>query len=147
MLPATRTVQRKLDDRFTAEDIRIDQSIITQEEHEHGHWQIRRTSHEDGRTFVTASLGGTFVLANDMQALEQILERDARIVTPTGPSLIATVRLADGYAEEGALRELFPALLDEDVPFLPLLPEFTGTLLWSLEQRGPVTTLTVELGK
>ena len=143
MLPGTRTIQRKLDDNFTSEDIRIDQNIIKQEEREHGHWQIRRTSHEDGRTFVTASLGGTFVLANDMQSLEQILERDARIVTPTGPSLIATVRLADGYAEEGILEELFPEL-DKDETLLPLLPEFTGKILWSIEQRGPVTTLTVK---
>ncbi|MFH1669961.1 MAG: hypothetical protein ABIA92_00035 [Patescibacteria group bacterium] len=145
-VPNTKVTKRTFDSRFSATDIRIDEGAIREDAIQYKNWGIKISRAPDGREFATATLGSTFVLANDSAALEQILKQNAAITPPTIPSLTRTTRLADGVLsfDEASLllRELFPALKQESLP--SLLSHLSGKLLWSVEQNGFVTTLVIE---
>jgi len=145
-VPNTKVTERTFDSRFSATDIRIDEGAIREDARQYKNWGIKSARAPDGIEFATATLGSTFVLANDSAALEQILKQNVAITPPTIPSLTRTTRLADGVLsfDEASLllKELFPAMKQESRP--PLLAHLSGTLLWSIEQHGTVTTLTIE---
>ena len=145
-VPNTKVTKRTFDSRFSATDIRIDEGAIREDARQYKNWEIKSARAPDGREFATATLGSTFVLANDSAALEQILKQNAAITPPTIPSLTRTARLADGVLsfDEASLllKELFPPLKQESLP--TLLSHLSGKLKWSVEQHGIVTTLVIE---
>jgi len=146
--PRTRITERILSDRFSARDIRIEEETTsTEEDVKLQHWNVRRTLRSNGEEFVTAQLGGTFLMANSLEMLTQMLRKDVDINPPTGSQLIPGIRLADGLLDIQALKTLLeekaPFLLEERLP--SILGRPSGSLLWSVEQRKNVTTLTIEM--
>lgn len=144
-LPTTRVTQRTFDKRFSAQDIRTDDSLISEETTKHENWVINSLESEDEKRFFTARRSATFVLSNDEDALMQILERSANITLPTSPSITSSIRISDGIIKTQELM----AILEDEFPILTegsLLPfplDFSGTVLWSVEQRGLITILTL----
>ncbi|MFA7681622.1 MAG: hypothetical protein WCX61_01175 [Candidatus Peribacteraceae bacterium] len=132
-VPSTKITERNLDNRFVSRDIRITEEETTLREDHRDQWSVRGLHASDGRMLMSAQRGASFILANDESALLQLLHNDASITPPTGPTLSSTVRLADGWCNASLIPE-----------FLPLMKENVQKILWSVEQRGPVTTLMVQ---
>ncbi|MCF7844871.1 MAG: hypothetical protein K9M03_03530 [Kiritimatiellales bacterium] len=146
VIPSAVIKKRTLDERFSATDIRIDKSSVKSETTQYGNWTMLITKTNDGREFATATLGATFAMANSVSALQQIMEKNVEVITPSNPSLRVSKRIADGAVSlesaSSLIKDAFPSLKSESLP--PILSNLSGFILWSVEQQGQVTHLTIE---
>ncbi|MBU0767078.1 hypothetical protein KKF55_04865 [Patescibacteria group bacterium] len=144
--PSTQVTKRTFDDRFSATDIRIDKSSTQKETDKYLNWEIITTRTSDRREFASAMRGSTFVMANSLSALEQILEKNVEVIPPSNPSLTVLEKITDGSVSledaSSLIKEVFPSLKSESLP--PFFNHLSGKLLWSVEQQGAVTTLIIE---
>lgn len=141
--PAMQISERTLDERFTSKDIRFDDSDLGESEDDRAGWAVQSTQY-DGTGLYTARRGKEFVLTDSAKSLEEQLEGKMEVWTlPVSPSMIRSSLLAGGRV----LQPEVSAFLKKTVKDFeiesssPLLPDNSGTILWALEQRGPVTTL------
>lgn len=143
--PAMQIEERTLDDRFTSKDIRFDDSDLGESEDDRSGWTVQSTKY-DGTGLYTARRGKEFVLTDSSSALEEYLEGESTtLALPVSPSLIRSSLLAGGWVRQPEVSELLKKTVKdfEIESSSPLLPDDSGTILWSMEQRGPVTTLNI----
>ena len=137
-IPSIKITKRDLEGRFTARDVRASDEIVVSDSSKIDQWIIIQTHDglEPSRSFITAQRGATFVISNDENALREILVQNVSITPPSVPSMTTPMRIMDGIVDTKKLHELLKGS--------PFEITSSGTILFSLEQRGEITTFAVK---
>jgi len=148
-LPRIRTVEKMFDERFPSIDLRIDPSIVRQAEEQMNGWTVRTTRHETmSGGFFSMQKDSELVLGNDHAMLTELINDDKKAM-PRGSTLTRGTLFAGGRLHTETVR----SILENEMPGFtfplesPILSQLTGSVLWSLEQKGPVTTLLIQREK
>jgi len=138
-IPNIRITERDLEGRFTARDVRISDNEVGEELMSADRWKIRKTfdRDDDSRVFITAQRGSSFAFSNNERALLEVIAQDESITPPSTPSMTTSLRIADGVID-------FSQPVAASARSLLQLLSYSGTILWSLEQSGDVTILTID---
>jgi hypothetical protein len=150
-LPKEKITSRVLDRRFNSKDIRYDENLIEQRMSTFGGWDIQETRHiETGEGLYAARQGDKFLLTKNQYLLLEHIEgkhTDA-LSLPTVPGLTQARIVMGGRVNASNIVEIlkestFASLLT-DADMDRYLQKFTGTVIWSLTERGKTGTLTIK---
>lgn len=145
-LPTTSAATYVFDQRFSTKTMRTDTSRFTEELSVENGWEIHRTRATDATTgLFTAVRGNELLLANTETVLSSLLQSDGSssvfYVDEKTPSANRMLGWADVSRLQPIVQKYLPAL--SGPTDLPLFQHITSSVLWSMDDTGPLKTMTV----
>ena len=146
-LPKTKVTNYTFSNLFSTQNIHSDHSALYEELYMQDEWQIRSMQEVESTTgLFTAVKRGAFIIANTKDGLLSALDKgQPDHATPlSDQGMLVSTRQGGGWVNKVAFVSLFTEHLSSlagevDLPPLKNLPSI---LLWSMERRGPLTTIT-----
>ncbi len=138
ILPTSRTVAHTFDNRFNSRILESSEEQILEEEREIGPWTVHVMRHStENLIFITATSGNRFAVSNDSAFLEEVLQRKGQPI-PVEQKELTGVGVVDLAVFSNRIQRAIPK---SQTSLLPLT--YTGTVIWSLSQKGPVESLVI----